>query len=261
MLEALKPAILSGTRAAVTSSGPKQEQYDEVDALLERYSFLAWDDGKASGVTPLRCAMLESSLSIAEAFIRRGADVQALLKYGSVASLPGNTILHDLAFYRNAPAEINFLLDHRAQPGVKGMFGLTALFCATVGGWSANVEVLLRRCRDKEDIASWDASLPWMAAVQWGHELVFHTLLKMAPERVNRDPNTAGGHDYNPVILAACDICDTKAISAALDAGYDINHQQQIWRMQLKNRFLLKWFQARWLLNVGADSCFVGLVQ
>ena len=125
------------------------QQSEPLDAWLNRMQFSSPTDGRRSGLTPLRFAVLARRGDLASELIAAGADVEAPLADGhpSFDFIRGETILYRLCRFRDAPELVSLLLDAGADPTRHDKeVGATPLHTALAGGHAGNIRVLMERC-------------------------------------------------------------------------------------------------------------------
>jgi len=224
VLSACKAHLLSGLPIA------DQIQPEPLDEWMKSLRFQSVDDGKASGLTPLRFAILAGRRDLVRSLLERNADVEAPLS-ASVAPfefLKGQSMLQTACAIRDDPELIGLLLQHRADPRTSRTDPkLYPLHFAVMYGHRGNVDALMAHQKTSSmcDLQSMCGScplrgdVPFAFATYFGRHSMFSHLLQKYPEQMGallKKSNAAGLNLITNNLLAIGD-CDT--LRAAIDSA------------------------------------------
>ena len=235
VLHVCLPKLLRGTRAdhdADRSPSPPPEPLDEWMATMR---FGAVDDGRRSGLTPLKFAVLAERLDLARDLIARGASVRSTIRKAVPAFelAPGDTVLFGALSMRCSVPMASLLLDAKADPAHKVRGEGNALFAAGLGGSPELIDLLLARRPDLWEQTNMLGEWPITGALYLGRERATRHLIDTCPKFVARlNAQDAIGHTY--ASWAVMGSADVGCIRALLEAGADPNlvgPNKSIWRL------------------------------
>lgn len=227
MLTTLRSKILENLGVDTTSNLP----YDDWMRLMH---FERATDEARSGWTPLRFAMLDGRLDLANRLLEDKADIDAPLAAADPtwAVSKRTTILHAVASLRHFPDGIRWLIEHKADLRARDSTGYSALGLAAAAGHIENFDVLATLA--PEMYSRNDFGLSCLAlAIKFGQlDMTRHIMSKwrdcMAADTDRR--GQAGTHlsyrtpfDAGMVYYAVAFTCNIDILNDLLTLGYDID--------------------------------------
>ena len=230
VLHVCLPKLLRGTGADEALPPP-----EPLDAWMAAMRFGAADEGRRSGLTPLKFAVLAERLDLARDLIARGASVHRRIRKAVPAFelAAGDTILYGALLMRCSLPMAMLLLDAHADPAHKVRGEGNALFAAGLGGSAELIDLLLARRPALWEQTNALGEWPITGALYLGREHATRHLISTCPKFLERlNAPDAIGHTY--ASWAVMGSADVGCIRALLEAGADpdlVGPNRSAWRL------------------------------
>lgn len=216
-------------------SSLRNTSYDDWMEILRFKSAL---DEQHSGWTPLRFAIYDGRLDIAQRLIEESADVNAPLAESDAKwdVHKGTTILCGAAYWRDCPEAIQFLLERKADATIRDAMNMSALCAAAEGNNTNNFSTIANQFPELYLDNKFGNSCLTLAVNEGCFEMVQHitknwrVLMNSSVDRRGQretDPGYRGPMDAGLIFCASGDHPDTRLLELLIEMGFDVNCQSE----------------------------------